>query len=225
MDFTVILLIFILIVIIYLFYVYFIASTSKVVSALNLTTDNTIPQITTQPTITNFSIDFWIYMNSWNNNASKNIVTFSNSNNTPFLTVDLGATAPSLTTSITFSGGNPPVSTITLTNNFPIQKWVYVIVSISSNIVDCYLDGKLVTSYQMTGSTVPVQNSSGTNIVVGNNIDAYLYNLNRYTTPMDTNTAQRNYYYGAPSATNTSNYNVSFQVTKGGAPIASASLF
>jgi len=230
MDFTVILLIFILIVIIYLFYVYFIASTNKIVNSVYLNTKNTATTTNSSPTLTNFSIDFWIYVNSWNSGTPKNIITMSSSNNGQFLSVDLDSTAPTLSTTVNLAGASSPNPQIIITKNFPVQKWVYVIVSISNNLVDCYLDGRLVSSYQIQGAaTVNVANASGIIINYGNGgnggIDAYLYNLNRYLFPMDTDTAQRKYYYGAPSASGGNSYNVNFSVTKSGSPVAAYSLF
>lgn len=229
MDFTVILLIFILIVIIYLFYVYFIASSSKIVNSVNLNILNTPTTTNNSPTITNFSVDFWIYINSWNTDIAKNIITLKKSNGSAkIMSVDLDASSPKLTTSVNVSGSTQPPS-ITITNNFPVQKWVYVIVSISNNLVDCYLDGRLVSSYQISGgTTIDASNATGIEISYCNNgqtFDAYLYNLNRNLYPMDTDTAQRNYYYGAPSAAGGTNYNVNFSVTKSGSPVASYSLF
>ena len=39
---------------------------------------------------------------------------------------------------------------VIISNNFPIQKWVHVLVSVDTTFVDCYLDGKLVVSNPLT---------------------------------------------------------------------------
>ena len=36
--------------------------------------------------------------------------------------------------------------TIEITDNFPLQKWVHVLVSVDNQYIDCYVDGKLVKS-------------------------------------------------------------------------------
>jgi hypothetical protein len=45
------------------------------------------------------------------------------------------------------------VQAITITNNFPIQKWVHIVISVDNKIVDLYLDGKLVKSVNISLTT------------------------------------------------------------------------
>jgi hypothetical protein len=35
-----------------------------------------------------------------------------------------------------------------ITDNFPLQKWVYIIISVDNQYVDAYLDGKLIQSHR-----------------------------------------------------------------------------
>jgi len=226
MDFTAILLIFILVVIIYLFYVYFIATTNRIVNSLylNQTGGNLDTTITTSPTVTSFSVGLWIYFNSWNTGTSKNIIKMKTDKGNQFLSLDLGDTKPELSTTVTIPESAVPK--IIITENFPVQKWVYVIVSVSGSIVDCYLDGRLISSYQLGGSgSIGVAGSQAIVVSYGKNVDAYIYNFERYLYPMDTSTAQTKYYYGAPTASTGNAYNVTVSVTKGGSPITSGSLF
>jgi len=232
MDFTLVLLILILIVILYLFYVYFIASSKKLVSSIYLLNNTSAVTITDSPTVTNFSLGLWIYINSWNitaqadNNApsTTNIFTLSNGS-APLVSLDLGNTAPVLTTTITLTG-NATSQLINLTNNFPIQRWVFVIVSVSNNIVDGYLDGRLVTSYQLPlGSQISVSGATSLTLNMGKGMDAYVYNFQRWSYPMDPQTAQSTYYYGAPSSKTAMNYNLSLSVLKDGATFSSMSVF
>lgn len=218
MDFTVILLILVLIVILYLFYTYFIASTKKLVSSAYLLNAVNPISITDQPTIVNFAVGVWVYMNTWNTENPKNIFALKNGS-TEILSLDLGSTDPTLTTTVANNE-------ITLTDNFPVQKWVFVIVSLSNNIVDGYLDGRLVTSYQLPLSTkLGVTGAATLSVTFQSGVDAYIYNFQRWTYAMDPQTAQSAYYYGAPSTNSAMSYNLSVAVTKGGSDYASASLF
>ena len=227
MDFTVILLILVLIVILYLFYVYFIASTSKLVSSAYLMNAVNPISITDQPTVVNFAVGVWVYMNTCNTETPKNLFVLNNSSGTtvaPLISLDLGSTDPTLT--VTVTGKDSTANKITLTNNFPVQKWVFVIVSISNNIVDGYLDGRLVTSYQLPLNThLSVTGATTLSVTFQSGVDAYIYNFQRWAYPMDPQTAQSSYYYGAPSSTSASSYNLSVAVSKGGSNYASASLF
>lgn len=218
MDFTVILLILVLIVILYLFYIYFIASTSKLVSSAYLMNSVNPIDIADQPTVTNFAVGIWVYMNSWNTETSKNIFSLSNGAK-QLVSLDLGSTEPTLT-------ANVADNEIVLTNNFPVQKWVFVIISVSNNIVDSYLDGRLVTSYQLPLSTqIGVSGATKLTVSFTPGVDAYIYNFQRWAYSMDPQTAQSAYYYGAPSTNSAMSYNLSVALKKGGSEYASASLF
>jgi len=50
-------------------------------------------------------------------------------------------------------------SAILITNNYPIQKWCYIVISVDNNFIDCYLDGKLVLSQKTY-----VSNSGSANV-------------------------------------------------------------
>ena len=228
MDFTLVLLILILIVILYLFYVYFIASSKKLVSSIYLYDSTTAVTITDSPTVTNFSLGLWVYINSWNINQGKasttNLFTLSNGT-APLVSLDLGTTSPVLTTTVSLTG-SATSQVVNLTNNMPIQKWVFVIISVSNNIVDGYLDGRLVTSYQLPlGSQINVSGASSLTLNMGTGLDIYVYNFQRWAYPMDPQTAQSAYYYGAPSAKSMMDYNLTVAVTKDGSAYSSMSIF
>jgi hypothetical protein len=221
MDLTVILLIIVLIIILYLFYTFFIASTSQVVSSVYLGKATTAQTITDNPTAANFSVGVWVYVNSWDNTHAKNIfylsTTSGTSNTSRLVSLDIGTTAPTLTTTV----GS---TTIDITENLPLQKWVYIIVSVSSSIVDCYLDGRLVSSYQLPLTSV--LNTTGAKSLSVSfatpnggaylSEDIYLYSFNRYSYPMDPSTAQSNYYWSSPPSTSSNNYSVSIELDKNG---------
>jgi hypothetical protein len=135
----------------------------------------------TNPKSQSFSYSVWIFVNSWNNNIAKNIYT----NSSGLISLDLGATSPTLTTKI---GTN----SITITQNFPIQKWVCVVVSVDSQIVDCYLDGKLLTSTQLPG--IPA--ISDTYTISFGKFDAYLTGFKYTSTPLNPQQVWSNYMTG-----------------------------
>lgn len=230
MDLTVVLLIIVLIIILYLFYKYFIASSSTVVSTLYLNTAVSAQTITATPTAANFSIACWVYVNSWSTNAAKNIYVLSNGT-TPIVSLDLDTTMPTLST--TFFFGSQENTKIEITDNFPLQRWVQTIVSISSGIIDCYLDGRLVSSYQLSpGSDVPVGSAKSLTMTFATpvngaytGVDIFLFGVNRYTYPMDPATAQNLYYNSSPPATSSNNYNVILELQKNGQVSNSYSLF
>jgi hypothetical protein len=115
------------------------------------------------------------------------------------------------------------VSTI-VTQNFPLQKWVYIITSLDNQFLDVYLDGKLVKSARLsdvTGSVFPVVPGNTPQVFLGNSntnnklyngtsgpagsgtmitsfspFDAYATYFYRWNTAMDPGTAWRYYMKG-----------------------------
>lgn len=97
------------------------------------------------PDALRFSYTIWVYVNNWNTDKEK--VIFNRENE---MKLYLDTTQSKLVCIV----GNPLDSASTkiiVTNNFPIQKWVCITVSLDEKIVDLYLDGKLVKSVQTNG--------------------------------------------------------------------------
>ena len=78
--------------------------------------------------------------------------------------------------------------------NFPLQKWVCVMVSVDNKIVDLYIDGKLVRSQQL--SDQPTDTNDAYMIKFANDVKGYLAKLERYAEPMDPGTAWSKYMEG-----------------------------
>lgn len=69
-------------------------------------------------------------------------------------------------------------------SNFPLQKWVHVIVTVENiktqkSFVNAYIDGKMVRSYQ-----IPYQAGPDTEVKLGN-LDAKLVGLKRWKYPLN----------------------------------------
>jgi hypothetical protein len=79
-----------------------------------------------------------------------------------------------------------------ITSNFPLQKWVCVSISVDNNIVDSYLDGKLVKSQQLAGVEAPNKNST---ITFGQD-DVYIAEFERLPHPTDPQSAWDQYMAG-----------------------------
>lgn len=207
----------IIIILIYLVYIYYFNTATTLSSSLWLNQNN--PPITTisNPNSSIFTYGVWIYVNTWGQGPT-NLFNCSTSNQSHF-SLDLPVTSPTLTCSINTGvtacnpSGTPTV--ITLTNNFGIQRWVYVLISVNTNIVDCYLDGRLVTSTQLNGiPTISCSNITNNWSVNFGSGDIYISNFQRWTTPTDPSTAL-SYYNVKPSSTKLfSSYGANVQVTK-----------
>lgn len=111
------------------------------------------------PGSTIFSYQFWVFMAN-PATAEKPIIKRAASDGTTNFNITLDKSA------LKIKDGNTEL--FTATNNFPIQQWTCVVVNYneSNKIAECYINGKLVYTKQLTNSirVVPSQN-----LVIGDN--------------------------------------------------------
>ena len=219
-----------ILVLLYLLYIYYNTTSNTLSSTASLKVVN--PSITSisEPTSTRYAYGIWVYVNSWNNN-NINKVIFSRSNN---ISVYLTPSSPTLNCDVTMS--NNTTKTIQITDNFPLQRWVYVIVSLDNQYLDCYLDGKLVKSSRLYstyagGTIIPATPGSSTTspIVLGSStpFDAVISKFTRWTTPMDPATAWSTYLSSNSSSFFGSlrSYGASLNILKDNSSYANLQLF
>ena len=140
-----------------------------------------------------YSYGLWLYVNTWSTNA-KTIFRRQNkdSSGKDDIRLYLDATTPTLKCDFyTNYSTNTPLETVNITTNFPIQKWVHIIVSVDNKIVDTYLDGKLITSQQLNGTPYVSEGD----IYLGK-FDAYMANFQNWNSAMDPQTAWKTYMSG-----------------------------
>jgi hypothetical protein len=209
------------IIVIYVLYRYFYKKNTTLTSSIYLNDQNTTiisNDKITNPTSSNFSFGLWIYVNTWNTNNKKYVFVAGNNQ----LTLYFDKTQPTLYTDIntaTTCSATQTTETVQITNNFPQQKWVYVIVSLNGNYVDCYLDGKLITSYLTKNSTPTLSCTSNWNITMGSGFDCYVYNFVRLDYAMTPQIANDNYYSTGPKTKSQgllSNYGAEISILKDG---------
>lgn len=159
----------VIIVIIFLFYLYW--STNNLViykTDLNSSAPSISASKLSGTTNMSYTYSSWVWVNSWNETVPHCIVyapaSSSDTGLPPRLTngsdsanvmsansydfaLFLDTNSPTLYCTV----GSKPTdksNTVVITNNFPLQTWVYVVVCVQNNLVDCYLNGKLITSQQ-----------------------------------------------------------------------------
>ena len=211
----IILIIAILVITVYL--IYFLGFASQKVVDLNESTSSIAYKDITNPKSTSFTYSVWIYLNNWST-SEKVIVQASSSNGaTNNMKLWLDPVKPTLNVTITTNAASNADATINVTNNFPIQRWVLVMVSVEGSIVDCYLDGKLVKSLQLN-ALPKVDNSY--DIKFGR-FDAYITQFYRNPKASDPQTAWNTYTGGNGLGTKFGpDIGFDFTLTKDKKPIA-----
>lgn len=189
----------------YLIYTFYFQTSSSSASLVYL--NSTKPTVIAASTLSslnsaNSAFGIWVYVNTWNTDSPKTV--FSTSGNE--IGLYFHATQPSLYCGIQTGCGtnNKHVEKVLVTDSFPLQKWTYVIISLNGLFIDCYIDGKLVTSHRLQDAITSVSCTGNEwNIQMGQNFDAYAYNLIRYTNAMTPQQAYQTFYSTAPSSSMT----------------------
>ena len=163
-----------------------------------------------------YNVSMWVYVNSWSN-VSTPIFVFGDGSKTYFKLVLDGAT-PTLTCSVNTDKSSP--EPVVVTKNFPIQKWCNVVINVDNQYVDCYLDGKLTMSQQVSSPFVPPSaTNKSVNIVMGGsgNKDIYLSKVVRSPTTVNPQTVWTDYVSTSrPGDTVLPSYNIKLSLLNNG---------
>lgn len=189
----------IVILLFYILYRFFMLKSTELTQTASLLDQNPSIPIENKPTSTRYSYGIWIYVNSWNSSIPKTI--FERTNNIKLYFAD---TAPILKCDITMDADNAPTTTLEITDNFPIQKWVHIVTSVDNQYLDAYLDGKLIKSGRLYTEAVAADTTTNTRaspestpktpedqvmtIGGGTNYDAYIAKFNHWSLPLDPQT-------------------------------------
>jgi hypothetical protein len=102
---------------------------------------------------------------------------------------------------------------VSITDNFPIQKWVYFVVNVKDKLVECYLNGKLIKSQLVTDDLTP---ATRTDLYLGDgSIDGYVTKFKRDATVLTPDQVWKQYLAGNGLATFTNwlaGYNATFSL-------------
>ena len=211
MDFTTIILAIIVIVLIYVLYVYFVKKSSVITSSASLKSGTNQP-ITTLNSgqSTRYAYGIWVYVNTWDTTTTKTI--FMRTGN---IRIYLASNQPSLYCQIVQNPASTQ-SDILITDNFPIQKWVYIVISSDNSIVDCYLDGKLVNSTKLQNQPATPGTAANNPVILGSGWNAYIAGFNNWNGPIGPQEAWDSYLSGNGNAMSRffSQYSVNIAVNK-----------
>ena len=208
MDYTIIILGVVVIILLYILYKYFSTSATSLSSKASLSATNTALPMPANSTSLNYAYGVWVSVNTWSNNNYKQIFSRNGgtANTTPFvlsgppsigttgnpqIILYLDKSSPTLSCYIDGGGIGP----IQITQNFPLQTWEYIVISVQGQYVDLYLQGKLVKSVQLLSA--PTQPGDITKSVnLGSGWDASIAKFQYYPNSLSPQDVWANYMAG-----------------------------
>lgn len=146
MNWVVISLAIIILILFYILYSYYTNTATTISQFVNLNASQPAIKTLSNSASSNYAYGIWVYVNNLNSNTNINENTILERNGNIKLTLDVKK--PALY--CTIQDGTPTGSKTTVTPNFPLQKWVQIIVSVDGQFVDYYLNGKLIKSEKKT---------------------------------------------------------------------------
>ena len=186
------------VVIVLIIYLYFFYSTGE--TLLSDKMDLTVAQSPiavaniVKPESAIYSYEFWVNVGKYGGTPQTLFYRESNKTHNN-IGVYIDGSSPSLKIDYVKNNTSYNKGTIVVTDNFPVQSWVHVIVSVSDKYIDTYMNGKLTKSIKETDGIYP-QSKDSNPIVFGQHDGTILAKLTRTTKATDPQTAWDKYSAG-----------------------------
>ena len=209
------------VIIVYMLYTNYFSSTTQLSGEVDMkdkTANITVDKLT-RPDSTRYSYNIWIYVDK---PASESRTIFDRAND---LGLFLNGDTSTLEVRLYRRYGSTAIAddnaVYQLSNNFPLQKWVYITISVDNSTIDMYLDGKLVKSAiaerTISGNKSHTPDATSP-ITFGVNPGTYMTKFNRKLAPSDPQTAWSSYMEGSGSNMGLGNlanrYNINLAISK-----------
>ena len=175
-----------------------------------------------EPSSRKYSYEMWMYVFNFQANSGYIISRDSNTTGKKNIGIKLDSSSPKLVLEYTTKSGNSVP--VTITDNFPLQTWVHLIVSVDDTYVDTYMNGKLIKSIQ----DKEIDSPSPTAPIVYGVTNCYLAKLTRSVLPTDPQTAWDKYSAGNgenPMAKYLSSFGLSMTLQKNNQDYSKVTLF
>ena len=205
------------------------SGTAVLSNKLDLSTPQTAVPIDKipDPSSRKYSYEMWVYVFNFQGTSqyiiSRGSVADATQKN---IGIRLDGSSPKLMLDYTATGSSTPSvqKSVSITDNFRLQTWVHLIVSVDDKYVDIYMNGKLIKSIQARSIDTP----SPTAIIEYGITNCYLAKLSRTSMATDPQTAWNNYTAGNgenPMAKYLSSFGLSMTLQKNSQDYSKVTLF
>jgi hypothetical protein len=157
-----------------------------------------------------YSLELWVYVNQVDA-----AITYQNTNNVgPANPAGNIFVIPNTLSLDVYKDGSAGLmagnNRISITDKFPLQRWEHIIINVDNNLVEIYLDGKLLRSVK---SKSPIPTPTVDSVLSFGKGDMYIAKFNRNLFTIDQTTAFNNY-IGGNNGLRLTNYTISFDFLK-----------
>ena len=181
-----------------LFYFYYYITNNELSSGLqNLAYSKEISYSKLKnPNSYTYSYQCWIYMSAPTGTAKSIYQRKTGETNTsPIFEVDISGQQLILKAG---TGVNPPTNIMTITSEFPIQKWTYLVINVYNlQTFEAYINGKLAKTVNVPSGSSPKPASNRNSLYIGgDSLDGYITKFTRTEKTLDAKTVWENYLSG-----------------------------
>jgi hypothetical protein len=185
----------IIIAIIYYFYIYVTNNNLTAgLQPLNQQLSFTYDKLS-NPSSYTYSYQLWLYVS---NPVSQNTRIFyrGSSGSNPYSEFELDLNGTQLTLNASNGSDNSPKQIMSITQNFPVQKWVYLVINVFNlQTFEVYMNGKLAKTVNTSTSIVPSSKTSS--LYIGDSsVTGYTTKFSRLPKTLDAKTIWNNYLSG-----------------------------
>ena len=197
-----IILLIIIVLIILIYVIYYMFTTTQSLADLNTQQPEIVFDKIVNPNSIRYTYSMWLYVNVWPTGEANIFSAETAGSSIKYTRLYLNANTPTLNCDIGVSKSDGSATTETkivqITTNFPMQRWVYIVVSMDGTVIDCYLDGKLVRSMDLgTATNVANVTASNNNYTIKFGIlNAFLTSFKRIDGATDPQTVWNQYLAG-----------------------------
>jgi hypothetical protein len=152
-----------IVVILLVYYIYTIVTATPVVGKnIDLTQPPVMIKSSTitNPYSANYSVGVWVFISNFTQNSQiDRFLTYGTTANPKMFSLRMDAGKPLLYCDVLVNDSTktpkytPQSVQLTSENeSFPIQKWTYVVVSVSNTFIECYLNGRFVSASKVSSN-------------------------------------------------------------------------
>ena len=205
------------------------SGTAVLSNKLDLSTPQTAVPIDKipDPSSRKYSYEMWVYVFNFQGTSQYIISRSSVANATQKnIGIRLDSSSPKLMLDYTATATGTPSAqkSVSIADNFPLQTWAHLIVSVDDKYIDVYMNGKLIKSIQDANIDTP----SPTAIIEYGITNCYLAKLSRTSMATDPQTAWNSYTAGNgenPMAKYLSSFGLSMTLQKNSQDYSKVTLF